>query len=136
MKTNKDGMIKYINKKLAEGYEGYIQPLSRKIDDSSVFLGDKTALNSDEIIYEAHFFSKSKNKSVCVRQINGCWFVNTTNLKELGANDTQIFFDKLGKNKIKMAQIWKEEKDEFCTGLSVLKLKKVVFAGFVREDEK
>jgi CRISPR type III-associated protein (TIGR04423 family) len=29
-----------------------------------------------------------------------------------------------------MAQIWKSEADEFCDGMEVMKLQKVVFAGF------
>jgi len=37
--------------------------------------------------------------------------------------------------KIRMAQIWEPEPDELCEGMSVMKLKKVVFAGF-EKDEK
>jgi CRISPR type III-associated protein (TIGR04423 family) len=33
-----------------------------------------------------------------------------------------------------MAQIWREEPDELCEGMSVKKLQKVVFAGF--EEKK
>jgi CRISPR type III-associated protein (TIGR04423 family) len=35
-----------------------------------------------------------------------------------------------------MAQIWEEENDPLCENMPVMKLKKVVFAGFRKGDDK
>ena len=142
MKKNRDEIFKYVNENLQD-YEGYIQLMGEKISkEKHVFLsgGLATGLAENELIYEAYFFSKSKNKSISIRQINDAWFVDETDLSSIkfDENDIKTFYSKFGDFKIKMAQIWTEENDELCEKMPVLKFKKAVFAGFVKDkkDEK
>ena len=138
MRKNRDEILKYVNENL-KGYEGYIQLMGKKIDKEHLFLeGERDpSLGEDELIYEAHFFSKSENKSVSIRQINDGWFVDEVDLNKvtLEENGTKTFYSKFSDFKIKMAQIWEEENDKLCENLPVLKLQKIVFAGF-EKDEK
>lgn len=142
MKKNRDEIFKYVNENLQD-YEGYIQLMGEKISkEKHVFLSGGLApgLAENELIYEAYFFSKSKNKSISIRQINDAWFVDETDLSSIkfDENDIKTFYSKFGDFKIKMAQIWTEENDELCEKMPVLKFKKAVFAGFVKDkkDEK
>nr|WP_314870040.1 TIGR04423 family type III CRISPR-associated protein [uncultured Campylobacter sp.] len=147
MKKNKDEILKYVNENL-KGYEGYIQLMGEKIDEKHLFLaGEQTpGLGEDELIYEAHFFNANLKKSISIRQINDAWFVDETELNKVALEESDIktFYPKFGNFKIKMAQIWQDEKDEFCEvlredgtreGLPVLKLQKIVFAGFVKDEK-
>ena len=151
MIKNRDEIFKYVNEYLKD-YEGYIQPMGEKIDENKhLFLAGEKAviLGENDLIYEAHFFNESKNKSVTVRKINDSWLIDETDLNavKLEENDIKTFYPKFGDFKIKMAQIWKEEKDEFCKtikddksheNLPVLKLQRIVFVGFAKDkkDEK
>ena len=147
MKKNKDEILKYVNENL-KGYEGYIQLMGEKIDEKHLFLADERTpgLGEDELIYEAHFFNANLKKSISIRQINDAWFVDETELNKVALEESDIktFYPKFGNFKIKMAQIWQDEKDEFCEvsqgngtleGLPVLKLQKIVFAGFVKDEK-
>nr|WP_314072055.1 TIGR04423 family type III CRISPR-associated protein [uncultured Campylobacter sp.] len=147
MKKNKDEILKYVNENL-KGYEGYIQLMGEKIDEKHLFLaGERTpGLGEDELIYEAYFFNANLKKSISIRQINDAWFVDETELNKVALEESDIktFYPKFGNFKIKMAQIWQDEKDEFCEvpqdngtleGLPVLKLQKIVFAGFVKDEK-
>ena len=147
MKKNKDEILKYVNENL-KGYEGYIQLMGEKIDEKHLFLaGEQTpGLGEDELIYEAHFFNANLKKSISIRQINDAWFVDETELNKVALEESDIktFYPKFGNFKIKMAQIWQDEKDEFYEvpqdngtfeGLPVLKLQKIVFAGFVKDEK-
>lgn len=147
MKKNKDEILKYVNENL-KGYEGYIQLMGEKIDEKHLFLtGERTpGLGKDELIYEAHFFNANLKKSISIRQINDAWFIDETELNKvvLEESDIKTFYPKFGNFKIKMAQIWQDEKDEFCEvlredgtreSLPVLKLQKIVFAGFVKDEK-
>ena len=147
MKKNRDEILKYVNENL-KGYEGYIQLMGEKIDEKHLFLaGEQTpGLGEDELIYEAHFFNANLKKSISIRQINDAWFVDETELNKVALEESDIktFYPKFGNFKIKMAQIWQDEKDEFCEvpqdngtleGLPVLKLQKIVFAGFVKDEK-
>ena len=147
MKKNRDEILKYVNENL-KGYEGYIQLMGEKIDEKHLFLaGERTpGLGEDELIYEAHFFNANLKKSISIRQINDAWFVDETELNKVALEESDIktFYPKFGNFKIKMAQIWQDEKDEFCEvfredgtreSLPVLKLQKIVFAGFVKDEK-
>lgn len=138
MRKNRNEILKYVNENL-KGYEGYIQLMGKKIDKEHLFLeGERDpSLGENELIYEAHFFSKSENKSVSIRQINDGWFVDEVDLNKvtLEENDTKTFYSKFSDFKMKMAQIWEEENDEFCKNLPVLKLQKIVFAGFLKDEK-
>ncbi len=147
MKKNRDEILKYVNENLKD-CEGYIQLMGEKIDEKHLFLtGERTpSLGEDELIYEAHFFNANLKKSISIRQINDAWFVDETELNKVALEESDIktFYPKFGNFKIKMAQIWQDEKDEFCEvpqdngtleGLPVLKLQKIVFAGFVKDEK-
>lgn len=147
MKKNRDEILKYVNENL-KGYEGYIQLMGEKIDEKHLFLADERTpgLGEDELIYEAHFFNANLKKSISIRQINDAWFVDETELNKVALEESDIktFYPKFGNFKIKMAQIWQDEKDEFCEvlredgtreSLPVLKLQKIVFAGFVKDEK-
>ena len=163
MRKNRDEILRYVNDDLKD-YEGYIQLMGKKIDKEQLFLaGERTpslGKGKDDLMYEAHFFDADLKNSVSIRQINDSWFVDETDLKgmdldplknpyvkEFRSKFKPEFFAKFKDVKIKMVQIWKDEKDEFCEvlqedgtleGLPVSKLQKIVFAGFVKEqkDEK
>lgn len=147
MRKNRDEILRYVNENL-KGYEGYIQLMGEKIDEKHLFLtSERTpSLGEDELIYEAHFFNANLKKSISIRQINDAWFVDETELNKVALEESDIktFCPKFGNFKIKMAQIWQDEKDEFCEvlredgtreGLPVLKLQKIVFAGFVKDKK-
>lgn len=158
MRKNKDEILKYVNENLKD-YEGYIQLMGKKIDKEQLFLaGERTpGLGKDDLIYEAHFFNANSKKSVSIRQINDGWFVDETELggvnldpkenpdvKEFHSKFKLEFSAKFKDIKIKMVQIWKEEKDEFCKvlrddkireSLLVSRLQKIVFAGFVKDEK-
>ncbi len=53
----------------------------------------------------------------------------------LEENDAKTFYSKFSDFKMKMAQIWEEENDEFCKNLPVLKLQKTVFTGFLKDEK-
>jgi len=122
----------YIDK--LEDYQGYIQysnrPISKKDD---IFIEDTPKVDEKNgFIYEAHFCNKQE--SIMIRQINDSWIVSKTDISNIFQNDLQSYIsDITDLPKIKMAQIWEEEADEFCDGMMVKKLKRVVFAGFENE---
>jgi len=158
MRKNRDEILRYVNENL-KGYEGYIQLMGKKIDEKHLFLAGERApsLGKDELIYEAHFFNANLKKSISIRQINDAWFIDEAELRGVNLDpkenpDVKEFHSKFKPEfsaefkevKIKMAQIWQDEKDEFCEvlredgtreGLSVLKLQKIVFAGFVKDKK-
>ena len=158
MRKNRDEILRYVNDNLKD-YEGHIQLMGKKIDKEQLFLaGERTpGLGNDDLIYEAHFFNADLKNSISIRQINDSWFVDETDLKSIDLDplknpDVKEFHSKFKPEfsakfkdvKIKMVQIWEDEKDEFCEvpqgngtleGLPVLKLQKIVFAGFVKDKK-
>lgn len=126
---SKEILIEDIKK--LQGYEGYIQFSDTEIRDCDIFqkndvIATKLQATSG-FVYEAHFWSEAEKKSIAIKQINSDWLVDE--VENVPLSDTQVYFAK-NNFKVKMAQIWEEEKDEHCEGMPVLKLKKVVFAGF------
>ena len=128
MKMNKETTLNFINN--LKGYEGYIQFSDRPIEDVYKTKSDIQIEPKNGFVYEAHFFNGTD--SISIRQINDSWFVDET--KNVSLEDTQHYFSKYGK--VRMAQIWEEEIDLLYKDLPVLKLKKVVFAGFEKGDSK
>lgn len=125
MRKTKDEIIEYINS--LQNYQGYVQFSDRPIEDIWTSYSDILIETKDGFVHEAHFCNKEQ--SISVKQINESWFVSITDISNIKEEDKQIYFAK--DTNVKMAQIWEEESDEFCEGMSVEKLKKVVFAGFV-----
>jgi len=127
VKKNQTEIIDYIN--TLKDYEGYIQMSDNPISDIREKFSDISFTPKSGFAYEAHFFNGTD--SISVRQINDSWFVDET--KNISLEDTQHYFSKYGK--VRMAQIWEEEIDPLCENMPVMKLKKVVFAGFKGETK-
>ena len=132
---DRDKLIEDI--KQLPNYEGYIQFSDTKIRDCDIFkkedhISQKLQLTNG-FIYEAHFYNGQE--SIMIRQINDSWIVSKTDISNVENSDIEAYISDIKDcPKIKMAQIWEEEADEFCKGMMVKKLKKVVFSGF--EDGK
>ena len=134
MKTKKE-VVEYIND--LEGYEGYVQFSHRPIEKTrDIFLNEKSIKVADEsgFIYEAYFCNGAE--SIQIRQINSCWLVARTDISDVREKDMQSYLSEIGNfpYKVKMAQIWEAKEDGLCAGMQVQKCKKVVFAGFEKEE--
>ena len=129
MKKNKIEIVEYINS--LKGYQGYIQMSDKKIADIWQDFSDISFDPSSGFVYEAHFFNGKD--SIAIRQINESWYVDEN--KNISLSDTQNYHAINGLA-VKMAQIWEAEQDELCENMPVLKLKKVLFAGFTKGDDK
>jgi len=128
MRKNQTEVIEYING--LKEYEGYVQFSHRAIDlKKDLFPRSSDIENEKGFVYEAHFYKD--NQSIMIRQINSEWIVSKTDT----TNAELEIFHGISDLKIKMAQIWKPEPDELCEGMDVMKLKKVVFAGFEKGDK-
>ena len=134
--ASKEEIIDYINENL-QNYQGYVQFSHRKIKkEKDIFPAGNVHVEDEAgFIYEAHFYNKDKKESIQIRQINDSWIVSTTTLdeKEFDITEEKFIADiQEFPYEVKMAQLWKAEPDELCEGMDVKKLKKVVFAGFVK----
>ena len=129
MRKNRDEIIDYIN--MLSGYEGYVQFSHRAIDiEKDVFIDKEPKVeDEDGFIYEAHF--TNGNDSIMIRQQNDAWVVSTTTIKDAELET----FHAIAGLKVNMAQIWEAKEDELCEGMEVLKLQKVVFAGFEKGEQ-
>lgn len=130
MKSNEE-VLTYI--KQLQNHEGYVQFSDTKIREDDIYSTEDIIADNLKptkgFVYEAHFCNDVE--SIAIKQVNAEWLVSTTKFSEIQNRETDIeTYFAHGKN-VKMAQIWKEEADEFCEGMEVKKLKKVVFAGFV-----
>ena len=127
----KEEIVAYINREL-QNYQGYVQFSHRPIDKKrDIFLGGNIKVENEEgFIYEAHFCNGTH--SIQIRQVNDSWLVSETDISGVNDIDTQTYISDIEHfpYKVKMAQIWKIEKDALCENMEVKKLKKVVFAGF------
>lgn len=128
MKKNETEIIEYIN--TLKGCEGYIQMSDAPIKDIWTTPSTITFIPQSGFIYEAHFFNGKD--SIAIRQMNDAWYVDET--KDVPLTDTQIYYAKQSL-KVRMAQIWEEEDDLLCENMPVLKLEKVVFAGFAGDKQ-
>lgn len=132
----RDEIKKYIEN--LQGYEGYIQysnrPLSYK-DDIFIIETPKVEEKTG-FIYEAHFCNGKQ--SIAIKQINDHWLISKTDISTIEEKDIQTYISDIeGWNyKVKMAQVWEERSDELCESMNVMKLQKVVFAGFEKGESK
>ncbi|MCI0501436.1 MAG: TIGR04423 family type III CRISPR-associated protein [Epsilonproteobacteria bacterium] len=129
MKMNQTEIIHYIN--TLKGYQGYIQMSDNPIGDIWQNFSDISFAPESGFVYEAHFWNGVD--SVAIKQINDSWLVDEN--KNVSLTDTQVYQAK-GGLKVTMAQIWESENDPLCENMPVLKLKKVVFAGFTKGESK
>ena len=129
MKKNKTEIVEYINS--LKGYEGYVQFSDRPIKDIWTTPSDINIDPKDGFVYEAHFCNGKE--SIAIHQLNGDFFVSVTDISQIPKEDTQTYH--AYEKNVKMAQVWEEKEDEFCEGMGVEKLQKVVFAGFIQGEE-
>lgn len=128
MKKNRTEIIAYINS--LSGYEGYVQFSHRPIDiQKDIFREANPKVENEKgFIYEAHF--SNGIESISIRQLNESWLVSTTNI----TNAELETFHAIADLKVNMAQIWEAKEDTLCENMKVMKLEKVVFAGFEKGD--
>ena len=123
---NRTEVIEYING--LKDYEGYVQFSHRAIDlEKDLFPREDDIEVGDGFVYEAHFCKD--NTTIAIRQLNHEWIVSKTDI----SNAQEEIFYGIADLKIKMAQIWEAEPDALCEGMEVMRLQKVVFAGFAEE---
>jgi len=131
MRKNREEVIAYINR--LKEYEGYVQFSHRAIDLEKDIFPRVDDIEKNDIkngfVYEAHFCKD--NKSIMIRQLNHEWVVSETDI----SNAEEETFHGIADLKVKMAQIWEATPDKLCEGMEVMKLKKVVFAGFEKGEE-
>jgi len=145
-----ESLIEYID--TLKSYEGYVQFSDEALRKCDVFEGlqDIKLTPTKGFVYEAHF-SNGQN-SIMIRQQNAEWVVSETIISDVDEKDMEYFalekttlLTNVKSNWVKMAQIWKNEEDKLCElekdgktikGMQVMKLKKVVFAGFSVDKKK
>ena len=114
--------------------EGYVQYLSR--EKIELIQG---SVSLDEPPMEVVFWSGRDGLSVAIRFFGGNWYVDETGVdieavSKDNKDDIETYLSVLPGKKVKFAQIWKDEADEFCEGFKVKRFVKNVFIGF--EGEK
>ena len=138
MKKSRTEIIEYINS--LKNYEGYVQFSDTPLRKCDVFEGyqDIKLTPTDGFVYEAHF--SNGKESIMVRQQNAEWVVSTTDISKVDNKDMNLYaLEKTSHLKdvksewVKMAQIWEAKADKLCDEMEVMKLQKVVFAGFVEK---
>ena len=123
-------VIEYINS--LSGYEGFVQFSHRPIDiEKDVFVDQEPKVEDEKegFIYEAYFFNGSD--SISIRQVNSGWIEHKESNISLKHVEKFYAIDSL---EIKMAQQWKPQEDKNCANMQVMKLEKVLFAGFEKGE--
>jgi len=134
---------------LTDKYQGYVQMSDSRIKDNHIF---KTAqrlpkwkeLHNDvNYILEMALYEPNSKRSILIRQQNSEWLVIDKKLE--GNEPIDSFFTLIEDTpKMKIAQIWEEEENEFCIinedseekKLKVLEPKYLLFAGFEKGETK
>lgn len=134
MLKNSKALKEFYNE-LNEQFEGYVQMSDSRIKSEHLF---KTAQilpkwdklhNATNYIVEMALYDPITKHSILIRQQNSEWLVLD---KKLSGNEPLDSFFTLTENspKMKIAQIWEEESNEFCLDMKVLESKYLMFAGF------
>ena len=140
MKKNREEVIEYING--LKAYEGYVQFSDKSLRTCDVFEGyqDIQLTPTNGFVFEAHFVNGIE--SIMIRQLNHEWIVSSTDISKVEKKDMDFFalektkeLENVKSNWVKMAQLWDEESDSLCHNMKVMKLKKVVFAGFEKDKK-
>ncbi len=131
-------LIDYINS--LSDYRGYVQFSHRALEAQDIFEDKAPNVAKDEkgFVYEAHFFNGKE--SIMIRQQNAEWVVSTTLIADVEEKDMNLYalektshLEGVKSEWVKMAQIWEAKADKLCEGMDVMKLQKVIFAGFVEK---
>lgn len=134
--------LKEFYKNLKGEFEGYIQMSNRKLDyifSTKQSLPSWEELHKDkEFIFESCFFDG--DRSIMIRQIDGSFVVIDVKTSDFENITYESFVAKSNekniKLKVKIAQIWEEEKDELCKENKVLKPTLQLFSGFEKGENK
>ena len=126
---------------LTEQYEGYVQMSDSRIKPNHLFKTPQALPKWEELhneinyIVEMALYQPDSKRSILIRQQNSVWLVMDRVLD--GKEPTDSYFT-LTENtsKMKIAQIWEEEPNEFCLDMRVLEPKYLLFAGFEKGDSK
>ena len=138
MKKSRTEIIEYINS--LKNYEGYVQFSDTPLRECDVFEGyqDIKLTPTKGFVYESHF--SNGNESIMIRQQNAEWVVSKTSIVDMEEKDVNLYalektshLKGINFNWVKMVQIWEVKEDKLCDGMDVMKLQKVVFAGFVEK---
>ncbi len=136
MKTQKQ-ITEFIN--TLNDYEGFIRYSHRPLQtETDIFIqGNAPHVDDTEgFIIEGHFCNG--RESITINQVNDKWYIDRTDINDIAQEDIVEFltFPQGFDYRVKMAQIWQEERQELCENFPVRKLKKIVFAGFQQGDRQ
>jgi CRISPR type III-associated protein (TIGR04423 family) len=127
-------------KTLTEQYEGYVQMSDSRIKPNHLFKTAQTLPTWEELhneinyIVEMALYELNSKRSILIRQQNSEWLVMDRVLD--GKEPIDSYFTLTEDTpKMKIAQIWEEESNEFCLGMRVLEPKYLLFAGFKGESK-
>jgi CRISPR type III-associated protein (TIGR04423 family) len=119
----------------ARNYEGYIWDADNK-GKPKIYFGDKLVdvakFNPSSYIIEALLHCKESKKSIHIRHA-GEELIHEFDLSHpsVDAEIKEYLPHRLdGVEKVCFKQLWEEEKDSYCEGMPVLKMKALIFAGF------
>jgi len=129
--------LKEFYEELTDKYEGYVQMSDSRIKSKHLFKTAQTLpkwkeLNNEvRYIVEMALFEPTSKRSILIRQQNSEWLVIDIELEQDEIDNSDSFFT-LTENtpKMKIAQIWEAEENEFCLDMKVLEPKYLFFAGF------
>ena len=134
MIVNREDLKTYYEK-LNTQYEGYIQMSDRRIEnifETPTILPKWNELHKGiNYILEVALYEPNTKMSILIRQQNDTWLILEKKLE--GDEPTDSFFTLKDNLKMKISQIWEEEKNEFCNNLEVLEAKYLMFAGFEKK---
>lgn len=115
-------------------YEGYIQMSDARIEHVFVtpsVLPAWDTLHPENVNYilEMALYEPATKQSILIRQHNDDWLILEKTLT--GTEARESYFTVTEESpKMKIAQIWEEEENEFCLDMKVLEAKYLLFAGF------
>ena len=129
-------------------YVGYIQMSDKRIEHvfknpqklpeiDSLYVDDKNKKSDVNYILEMALFDPKTKKSILIRQHNADFLVLDKVLTDEQIADADSFHTVTSDTlKMKIVQIWQEEKNKFCLDMEVLEPKYLMFAGFEEAQPK
>lgn len=132
-----------INKIPEAVYQGYYWMSDQ---DKPTTLNSNTFSNQldasiNPFIIEAQLYDEATRTSISVKYVDGEYVANSYLLPENASTDEytkQIYIAHRleGVSRLLFYRHWMAERDELCEGMEVLKPKELIFAGFVRKEDK
>ena len=125
--------------KIKEGiYEGYLwfsdQPSPQVYECPECLSELELDDASNPFIVEGQLYDCSQGLSYSIRYGDGHYLVSSCTLVEREAahacREEFYLTKRMGGKVICLQELWQEEEDEYCAGMKVLQLKRIVFKGF------